>query len=169
MLTRFTDAYIWVTRGRWANSGNGLVAEQDQAITRADSRFAPSQWETSLQTNAVSHWLGANLELALHYLSQCWLIVTWTQRNKFQWKPNQENAFENVVSKQVAILFRPKCVKGNLRRHVKSFEVKQLVKSFWAMLQVTNFLSYVLGDKAPLDAYSSCIKLWFFCRLFITG
>ena len=33
----------------------------------ADSRFAPSQWETSLQSNAVSHWLGANLELALGY------------------------------------------------------------------------------------------------------
>ena len=28
---------------------------------RADSRFAPSQWETSLQSNTVSHWLGANL------------------------------------------------------------------------------------------------------------
>ena len=25
---------------------------------RADSRLAPSQWETSLQSNAVSHWLG---------------------------------------------------------------------------------------------------------------
>ena len=32
---------------------------------RADSRFAPSQWQTSLQSNAVSHWLGANLESAL--------------------------------------------------------------------------------------------------------
>ena len=32
---------------------------------RADSRFAPSQWETSLQSNAVSHWLGANLKSAL--------------------------------------------------------------------------------------------------------
>ena len=28
----------------------------------ADSRFAPSQWETSLQKNTASHWLGANLE-----------------------------------------------------------------------------------------------------------
>ena len=28
----------------------------------ADSRLASSQWETSLQSNAVSHWLGANLE-----------------------------------------------------------------------------------------------------------
>ena len=35
------------------------------AYSRADSRFAPSQWETSLQSNAVSHWLGVNLESAL--------------------------------------------------------------------------------------------------------
>ena len=32
---------------------------------RADSRLAPSQWETLLQSTAVSHWLGANLESAL--------------------------------------------------------------------------------------------------------
>ena len=31
----------------------------------ADSWFAPSQWETSLQSNTVSHWLGKNLESAL--------------------------------------------------------------------------------------------------------
>ena len=37
-----------------------------------DSRFAPSQWETSLHCNDVSHWLGASLESALllwHYVS----------------------------------------------------------------------------------------------------
>ena len=32
---------------------------------RANSSFAPSQWETALQSNAVSHWLGTNLESAL--------------------------------------------------------------------------------------------------------
>ena len=32
---------------------------------RADSRLAPSQWETALQSNAVFHWLDANLESAL--------------------------------------------------------------------------------------------------------
>ena len=31
---------------------------------RADSRLAPCQWETSLQSNAVSHWIGANLDSA---------------------------------------------------------------------------------------------------------
>ena len=34
------------------------------AVRRADSRFAPSQWETALLCNDVSHWLGANLETA---------------------------------------------------------------------------------------------------------
>ena len=32
--------------------------------SRADSRFAPSQWETALLCN-VSHWLGASLKSAL--------------------------------------------------------------------------------------------------------
>ena len=32
---------------------------------KAASRLAPSQRETSLQSNAVSHWLGANLEAFL--------------------------------------------------------------------------------------------------------
>ena len=38
-------------------------------IFRADSRFAPSQWETSLQSKAVFHWLGTNLESALMFIS----------------------------------------------------------------------------------------------------
>ena len=35
---------------------------------RADSRLAPSQWETSLQSNVVSHWLGAKLESSLYHI-----------------------------------------------------------------------------------------------------
>ena len=37
---------------------------------RADSRLAPSQWETALLCNDVSHWLGSSLESAL-------LISAW--------------------------------------------------------------------------------------------
>ena len=33
---------------------------------RVDSRLAPSQRETSLQSNAISHWLGAHLDSALY-------------------------------------------------------------------------------------------------------
>ena len=46
---------------------------------RADSRLAPSQWETSLQSNAVSHWLGANIESALdHHLPRPQLLSILT-------------------------------------------------------------------------------------------
>ena len=34
-------------------------------LVRADSRFVPSQWETALFCNDVSHWLGASLESVL--------------------------------------------------------------------------------------------------------
>ena len=58
---------------------------------RADSRFAPSQWETALQSNAVSHWLGANLKSALpgmqvraHVPSTCW-VRCQSQAVHFPW------------------------------------------------------------------------------------
>ena len=35
---------------------------------RANSRLAPSQRETSLQSNAVSHWLGAHLESTVQWV-----------------------------------------------------------------------------------------------------
>ena len=35
-------------------------------IHRADSRFAPSQWETALLCKDVSHWLGVSLESVLY-------------------------------------------------------------------------------------------------------
>ena len=37
-----------------------------QKSNRVHSRLAPSQWETALQSNAVSHWLSASLESALY-------------------------------------------------------------------------------------------------------
>ena len=40
---------------------------------RADSRVVPSQWETSLQCNAVSHWLGATLESVLKWTKTCYV------------------------------------------------------------------------------------------------
>ena len=53
---------------------------------RADSRLALSQWETSLQSNAISHWLGANLESAL---KKATILQTITWR-AFSWKKTSE-------------------------------------------------------------------------------
>ena len=54
----------------------GTLRHHDSAYiyVRADSRFAPSQWKTPLQSNGVSHWLRANLKSAL-YLSVGWIII----------------------------------------------------------------------------------------------
>ena len=35
------------------------------SMFRADSKLGPSQWETALLCNDISHWLGANLESTL--------------------------------------------------------------------------------------------------------
>ena len=45
------------------------VTSRTENQLSADSRFAPSQWETSLQSNAVSHWLDTKLESALKMAS----------------------------------------------------------------------------------------------------
>ena len=36
-----------------------------------ERRRSPKPWETSLQSNAASHWLGANLESALSVMGYC--------------------------------------------------------------------------------------------------
>ena len=49
---------------------------------RADSRFVPSQWETSLQSNAISHWLGANIESTL--ILYCTAVPEAEHKPEFQ-------------------------------------------------------------------------------------
>ena len=60
---------------------------------RADSRLAPRQWDTLLQSKAVSHWLGANLESALCCIISilfgdwlvCLTLVFLFQINRIWW------------------------------------------------------------------------------------
>ena len=69
------------------------IENKYKELSRADSRFAPSEWETVLLYNDVSNWLGVNLGSAL--LCMCeyergnykkpkgplsnivWMAVTW--------------------------------------------------------------------------------------------
>ena len=46
-----------------------LYHDQFASCFRDDPRFTSSQWESSLQSNAVCHWLGASLESALCFFS----------------------------------------------------------------------------------------------------
>ena len=63
-----THAQGWVTEKVLGSGGLiGMMFMKCSTISRADSRFAPSQWETALLCNDVSHWLGASLESVLHF------------------------------------------------------------------------------------------------------
>ena len=103
-----------------------LVIEAEGLIKcRADSRLAPSQWETLLQSNAVSHWLGLNLESAIKFVvtaSPIGCCLVWSsfifstgQQNntnfadgvlgyvfyKFQWKRFQEKVTKETNSTEI--------------------------------------------------------------------
>ena len=66
-LVHWTGVETWLTHS-WCSVYHhqqlSLLAIST-SWSRADSRFAPSQWETALLYNDVSHWLGANLESAI--------------------------------------------------------------------------------------------------------
>ena len=83
---------------------------------RTDSRLAPSQWEMLLQSNAVSHWLGTNLESALQ--NHCWNKPAPGQRNVCQYMcRNLCWNLDNLCSKQKFYNFTsggsPKCPVNN--------------------------------------------------------
>ena len=60
-------------------------APQSQIKCRAHSRLAPSQSETSLQSNAVSHKLSASIESALKYIHSKNKVVKWTTLGLSNW------------------------------------------------------------------------------------
>ena len=62
IITNWCPGLIWENIKIYVNSISFLTIKY-----RADSRLALGQWETSLQSNAVSHWLETNLEWALKY------------------------------------------------------------------------------------------------------
>ena len=49
-----------------AGDKNKRWKDRNVSNFRADFRLEPSQWETLLQSNAGSHWLGTDLEIALN-------------------------------------------------------------------------------------------------------
>ena len=55
--------FLWEWNGISHNTAQDATCPR-RYIYRAD--FGPSQWETALRCNDVSHWLGAILESALH-------------------------------------------------------------------------------------------------------
>ena len=70
----FSDCKFWPIFSFHIAIEINLLGPSD-AYIKVDSRLALSQWETSLQSNAVSHWLGANLQSTLIYVSVKYGII----------------------------------------------------------------------------------------------
>ena len=65
MLCRETTLHIFISLPLPPWFVKCQLISGPSAPIRANSSLAPSQWEMLLQSNTVSHWLGANLESAL--------------------------------------------------------------------------------------------------------
>ena len=62
------------------------------------SRFASSQWETALLCNDVFHWLGSNLESALHCEHIHIDLCSFLYKDVFHWLgANLESALNHVL------------------------------------------------------------------------
>ena len=117
------------------------------------------RWINSSRPSAayiyMRQWLGCALVQIMacrHYQNQCWIIISWTLRNKFQWNFNQsfnqifiqENAFENVFCEMAAILSR-----GDGLVHVKCISIilRSLVLVAWGRSWVIcNLFSHSTSD-----------------------
>ena len=79
---------------QWYNA----FCELNLPSIRANSRFEPSQWGMSLQSNAVSHWLGANIESALILASMSVCLPTADPGIILCMHPANERRRYNVMS-----------------------------------------------------------------------
>ena len=80
-------------------------------IIRADSRFAPTQWETAWLYNEDSHWLGESLEsvLIIVLMSRCVIIWNGTIISKLRGHCTQYhlNAVQILTIEFHRLLHRP--------------------------------------------------------------
>ena len=73
---------------------------------RVDSRFAPSQWESALLCNDISHWLGASLISALYKHSSVFIYSnkrTYLVHLRTPWAKEIDNILINVKQCNVCI------------------------------------------------------------------
>ena len=89
-----------------------------------------------------------------HCLNQCWNIVNWTLRNKFQWNFNrnsnisiQENALESVVD------LSPACIQNRHHNpancHLCYMNIQSIISYWMKMPMKTLYTSLALCEGKP--------------------
>ena len=115
------------------------------SVIRDDSRFVPNQWETSSESNAVSHWLGTNLESALYSI----MLQTVASLQQYrQCKVTQENICYKITSSDF----------NSVHLSNRVFHAKW-VNTVWCCYNVFNFLTNIHKRHPiahPLGCYVLC-------------
>ena len=92
-----------------------------------------------------------------HYLNQCWDIVNWTLRNKFEWNFNRnsylfirENEFQNVVRKMTDTFSRSQYVKWSSWADLHGNTGGDRATINW----------FIPGNKAEL--HNTIVSIWYY-------
>ena len=102
---------------------------------RADSRFAPSQWETALICNDVSHWLGSSLESTMsNTLSKKWMIIYWSNiEYNLQWDikcqcnpPEQLRLITHLQKKELDDTKHIWCLEDEIAAYLQLYSMKMI-------------------------------------------
>ena len=110
---RYTNSSFYVSACRTVQMGTNCGAARTTVsliarhFQRQDSQFAPNQWETSLQSNAVSHWLGIHLESSLKIMLRSITSRHYRCRRVMAWGPDK--IFRNPLGHGDRRLLKPNC------------------------------------------------------------
>ena len=85
------------------------------------NNLAPSQWETSLHRNAVSHWLGASLESALFCIIESGYLMSTSAKRNDSYRQNKIIWFlERMLFTTMVLTLSQKQTNKNNRSFLKT-------------------------------------------------
>ena len=103
----------------------------------------PSQWETSLLCNAVSHWLGANVESALVLCCPVCFINICPATKKLSENPSLQDSLKTVSCHHGTLIV----IKGTTGLQIDNLRCRYRRQSWdHSSVSVLVFQSYVHGD-----------------------
>ena len=138
----------------------GLIPVLRPANARRRYFFAPSQCETSLQSNAVSHWLGANLESAMHIVYKTYIILSYNLTRTI---------LHILVCRAICVIYRYSVdrhmvIMALTTIHTVSYEIDVNGRIFLCLQSTFSFLFRIyhieLWHKCHGNAYHNTGPLW---------
>ena len=120
-------------------------------IFQADSRFAPSQWETALLCNDVSHWLSAKLESALYSLDY-WHFNLFLKERKYYW-----------YTETVSIVFSPNALRLKQNGNHFAGEIFTCIFLNWNVW-ISNKISLKFVPKGQFNNIPALVQIMAWCR-----